>query len=233
MPVISRMSVLIGLIFSTFLVVSSFSYIKRQEKKTVVFFGDSITQAAVNPGGYIDVLNKMLADQNLASRYELIGAGIGGNKIYDLYLRMDSDVLKKNPDIVVIYVGVNDVWHKASSGTGTDQDKFVKFYNAVLQKLKAQKIKVIVCTPAVIGERNDFSNQQDGDLNRYSFLIRNIAKEQQLPVVDLRKTFLDYSSANNPENKESGILTTDRVHLNAKGNTLVAEEMWKEISKIK
>lgn len=233
MPVISRMSVLIGLIFSTFLVVSSFSYIKRQEKKTVIFFGDSITQAAVNPGGYIDVMNKMLADQNLASRYELIGAGIGGNKIYDLYLRMDSDVLKKNPEIVVIYVGVNDVWHKASSGTGTDQDKFVKFYNAVVQKLKAQKIKVILCTPAVIGERNDFSNQQDGDLNRYSYLIRNIAKEQQLPLVDLRKTFLEYSSANNPENKESGILTTDRVHLNAKGNTLVAQEMWKEIVKIK
>jgi lysophospholipase L1-like esterase len=233
MPVISRMSVLIGLIFSTFLIVSSFSYIKRQEKKKVVFFGDSITQAAVNPGGYIDVLNKRLAEQNLASKYELIGAGIGGNKIYDLYLRMDSDVLKKNPDIVVIYVGVNDVWHKASSGTGTDQDKFVKFYNAVLAKLKAQKIKVIVCTPAVIGERNDFSNQQDGDLNRYSNLIRNIAKEQQIPLVDLRKAFIDYSVSNNPENKESGILTTDRVHLNAKGNTLVAEEMWKEIAKLK
>ncbi|MDQ4139146.1 MAG: G-D-S-L family lipolytic protein, partial [Bacteroidota bacterium] len=25
--------------------------------KTVVFFGDSITQAGVKPGGYIDVLN--------------------------------------------------------------------------------------------------------------------------------------------------------------------------------
>ncbi|WP_336515689.1 SGNH/GDSL hydrolase family protein [Pollutibacter soli] len=233
MPVISRMSVLIGLIFSTFLIVSSFSYIKRQEKKKVVFFGDSITQAAVNPGGYIDVLNKKLSEQNLSSKYELIGAGIGGNKIYDLYLRMDSDVLKKNPDIVVIYVGVNDVWHKASSGTGTDQDKFVKFYNAVLAKLKAQKIKVIVCTPAVIGERNDFSNQQDGDLNRYSNLIRNIAQEQQLPLVDLRKVFLEYSLANNPDNKESGILTTDRVHLNPKGNEIVAEQMWKEISKIR
>jgi hypothetical protein len=28
--------------------------------------------------------------------YEFIGAGIGGNKVYDLYLRMESDVLAKN-----------------------------------------------------------------------------------------------------------------------------------------
>ncbi len=233
MPVVSRMSALIGLIFTTFLVMSGFSYIQRQEKKKIVFFGDSITQAGVMPTGYIDQMNKMLEGQNLAAKYELTGAGIGGNKIYDLYLRMDSDVIKKNPDIVVIYVGVNDVWHKSSSGTGTDPDKFVKFYNAVIQKLKANKISVILCTPAVIGERTDNSNMQDGDLNRYSFFIRNIAREQQLPLVDLRKAFIDYDLKNNPENKEMGILTTDRVHLNPSGNKLVMEEMWKEISKLR
>jgi lysophospholipase L1-like esterase len=33
----------------------------------------------------------------------------------------------------------------------------------------------------------------------------------------------------NAENKESGILTTDRVHLNDAGNQLVAEEMLKAL----
>jgi hypothetical protein len=47
--------------------------------------------------------------------------------------------------------------------------------------------------------------------------------------VDLRKSFHEYSVANNPENKESGILTYDRVHLNEKGNAHVAAEMWKAI----
>jgi len=233
MPVVSRMSVLIGLIFTTFLIVSGFSYIKRQEKKKILFFGDSITQAGVMPNGYISQMNKMLDSQNLATKYELIGSGIGGNKIYDLYLRMDSDVIKKNPAVVIIYVGVNDVWHKSTYGTGTDPDKFVNFYNAVIKKLKANKISVILCTPAVIGERIDNSNAQDGDLNRYSSFIRNIAKEQQLPLVDLRKAFLEYNLKNNPDNKEQGILTTDRVHLNPAGNKLVMEEMWKEISKLR
>src|SRR5437763_9412004 len=91
-----------------------------QKKQRIVFFGDSITQAGVNPGGYITRMSETLNKRGLGAQYELVGAGIGGNKVYDLYLRMDSDVIAKNPDVVVIWVGVNDVWHKASFGTGTD-----------------------------------------------------------------------------------------------------------------
>src|SRR5580704_664953 len=91
-----------------------------QKSKRVIFFGDSITQMGVNPGGYIVKMGEMLEQKGLSKEYELIGAGIGGNKIYDLYLRMEEDVLSKKPDIVFIWVGVNDVWHKTSFGTGTD-----------------------------------------------------------------------------------------------------------------
>ena len=103
---------------------------------------------------------------------------------------------------------------------------------AVINKLKAKNIKVIVCTPAAIGEKTDFSNQQDGDLNNYSNIIRSIASKNNLSLVDLRKSFLDYNLRNNKGNKESGILTTDRVHLNAAGNQLVADEMWKVIKSL-
>jgi lysophospholipase L1-like esterase len=37
---------------------------------------------------------------------------------------------------------------------------------------------------------------------------------------------MDYNAANNPTNQESKILTTDRVHLNEKGNAVLAEAMW-------
>ncbi len=201
---------------------------KQQHKIKVLFFGDSITQAGVNPGGYIMRIDSMSKQQGI-NKYEFIGAGIGGNKVYDLYLRLDKDVLAKNPDVVIIYVGVNDVWHKSSSGTGTDADKFEKFYQAIIDKLKEKNIKVILCTPAAIGEKTDFSNSQDGDLNEYSKIIRKLAKMNGLPIIDLRKSFLAYNLKNNPDNKDRGTLTTDRVHLNTKGNQLVADEMWKLI----
>ncbi len=199
------------------------------QKKKVIFFGDSITQAGVEPGGYIVKVGELASKENKADAFEFSGAGIGGNKIYDLYLRMDDDVLSRNPDVVVIYVGVNDVWHKRLTGTGTDADKFEKFYNAMITKMKAKNINIILCTPAAIGERTDSSNELDGDLNQYSKIIRRLAMTNNLGLVDLRKSFIDYNLKNNPENKESGILTTDRVHLNEKGNVLVAEEMWKAI----
>ena len=174
-----------------------------QKKTKVIFFGDSITQAGVNPGGYIVRVDSMCKKEGRGDQFEFIGAGIGGNKVYDLYLRMEDDVLAKTPDVVIIYIGVNDVWHKASSGTGTDADKFEKFYNAILKKLYDRNIKVILCTPAAIGEKTDFSNQQDGDLNAYSTIIRNIAKKNNLPLIDLRNAFLEYNLKNNPENKDA------------------------------
>lgn len=201
-----------------------------QKKTRIVFFGDSITQMGVNEGGYIKQMQSALQQRGLADQYELMGAGIGGNKVYDLYLRMEDDVLAKNPDVVVIWIGVNDVWHK-TSGIGTDAEKFERFYDAIIKKLQAKNIKVFLATPAVIGERTDFTNPQDGDMNLYSSIIRKIAARHNAGLIDLRKTFLDYNLKNNATNKESGILTTDRVHLNAAGNNLVAEKMMEALVK--
>ena len=201
-----------------------------QKKTRIVFFGDSITQMGVNEGGYIKQMQSTLQQRGLADQYELMGAGIGGNKVYDLYLRMEDDVLAKNPDVVVIWIGVNDVWHK-TSGTGTDADKFERFYDAIIKKLQAKNIKVFLATPAAIGERTDFTNPQDGDLNLYASIIRKVATKNKTGLIDLRKAFLDYNVKNNTANKESGILTTDRVHLNAAGNNLVAEKMLEALVK--
>ena len=207
-----------------------------QKKTKVIFFGDSITELGVKRDkyvGYILKMDSMLKKEKKDDQYELVGSGISGNKVYDLYLRLEDDVLSKNPDVVVIYVGVNDVWHKTLLGTGTDADKFEKFYQAIIKKLKDKNIKVVLCTPAVVGEKTDMSNPLDGDLNRYSNIIRDLAKKNSLPLIDLRKKFLDYLKNNNPDNKEKDILTYDRVHMNDKGNQLLADEMWEALVGLK
>ncbi|MBA4851644.1 SGNH/GDSL hydrolase family protein [Emticicia sp. BO119] len=216
----------------TLILLSLLMFSLTQDKPTkVILFGDSITQAGVGPTGYITKMKETLEKQGIKDKYQLIGAGIGGNKVYDLFLRMEDDVLNQNPDVVVIYIGVNDVWHKSSYGTGTDADKFTEFYTAIIKKLQSKGIKVICCTPAAIGERNDNSNPQDGDMNHYSNLIRNLASKYDCPLVDLRKEFIAYNLKNNPQNRESGILTTDRVHLNETGNQMVADLILKAIVK--
>lgn len=207
-------------LLSAFAMVLLFTAMKVKPKK-IIFFGDSITQAGVQPGGYVDLIKKALDP----SKYEVIGAGIGGNKVYDLFFRMEDDVLTKKPDLVVIYIGVNDVWHKATSKTGTDYDKFGKFYQGLITKIQNNGAKVVLCTPAVIGEKKDGANEMDADLDKYSGAIRELATKNKLPLLDLRTIFKEYDAANNPDNKEKGILTTDGVHLNPLGNQTLADKL--------
>lgn len=204
----------------------------QNEKKKILFFGDSITQAGVNEDGYITQIGQIIAEEGRADEIQLIGKGIGGNKVYDLYYRMQEDVLDHSPDVVIIYIGVNDIWHKQTHLTGTDSDKFVKFYERMVQTFQQEGIRLILCTPGVIGERIDYSNPQDGDLNYYSELIEKIAHTANTGFCDLRGVMLSYQLENNKENLDKGILTSDRVHLNKKGNELVAKALWKEIKKI-
>lgn len=213
------------LIFTSFICLS----FMQEGKKKIVFFGDSITELGVKKGGYIDLLNNRIVGNGQTNQFELLGAGIGGNKIYDLYLRLERDVLSKDPNVVVVWIGVNDVWHKSMMGTGTDYDKFGLFYDALVQKIQAKGSKVILVTPAVIGERYDQSNPQDGELNLYANWIRTYAEAHQIKLVDCRKLFLDYSAKNNPMQADKGILTYDRVHLNDAGNQLVADAIWDAI----
>ena len=106
-----------------FIFMLSILSMQQKKKDRILFFGDSITQMGTNKGGYIELLKNDLEKNGTADQYEILASGVGYNKVYDLYLRMEEDVLAKNPDKVFIWIGVNDVGHK-SSGTGTDPDKF-------------------------------------------------------------------------------------------------------------
>lgn len=202
------------------------------KKLKVIFFGDSITEAGIKPGGYIRLLDSIAKKNTKSDTFELIGKGISGNKVYDLLFRLNHDVISHQPDVVVIYIGINDIWHKSLTGTGTDVDRFEKFYQQIINQLKEKQITTILCTPSVIGEKTDQTNPQDVDLNAYSEIIRKLAEKNNLQLVDLRKDFLAYNLKHNPLNLESGVLTSDRVHLNANGNLLVAQSMWKALSNI-
>lgn len=197
-----------------------FLSMKQEKSRTILFFGDSITRQGSNENGFITVLQKELATKN-DNNTHLINAGIGGNKVTDLFLRFNEDVLSKNPDEVVIWIGINDVWHR-DVGTGTDSHKFSGFYQKMIDELKLRNIKVTLCTPSVIGELNDNSNPHDGQLNAFSKTIRKLAKDNNCELIDFRKDFHEFQIKNNLENDTKGILTTDGVHLNTQGNQFVA-----------
>lgn len=201
---------------------------KQEKSRTILFFGDSITNQGSKDGGFLTLLQAGL-DAKKDKSTQLINAGIGGNKVTDLYLRFNEDVLDKNPDEVIIWIGINDIWHR-DSDTGTDLKKFNGFYQKMIDQLKAKGVRVVICTPGVIGEFNDNTNPHDGLLNSLSQTIRKFASDNDCELIDFRKEFQEYERNHNSKNVEKGILTTDRVHLNANGNQLVADIFKKKLN---
>ena len=219
----------------------------------VVFLGDSITEAGIYDKevgvpsgdtliypkytGFITLLKKDIEDD-----VELIGKGVSGNKVSNLLERYKKDVLSLNPDIVFIYIGINDVWHKYSFGTGTDIIFYENGLRKIIADIKNKGAKVILCTPTVIGENkgeftlvNEFKDIEtmeimNGDLDAYSDVIRKLSSELNTDLLDLREIFMNYISENNPNNESFGITTYDGVHLNDLGNKLIADEMLRFIN---
>lgn len=200
----------------------------------IIFFGDSITELGDKPGGYVSLVRDTLTSGQWTASNEVIGAGISGNKVPDLLERVDRDVIARHPKVVVIYIGINDVWHfTLPLGKGTPKDRYEDGLRTLISKIKDAGARVMLCTPSVIGERHDGSNKLDAMLDEYSAISRNVARESGASMCDLRKSFLDFLKVNNPENKESGILTTDSVHLNGAGNRFVAGEILKALKESK
>jgi isoamyl acetate esterase len=192
--------------------------------ETIVFLGDSITQGGVAPKGYVTLIKKALAEKHRDLGITVIGAGISGNKVPDLQKRLDRDVLAKKPTLVVIYIGINDVWHgERDPARGTPKDRYEAGLKDIIGKIKDSEARVVLCTPTVIGEKKAGTNSLDAKLDEYADLSRKVAKDTGVPLCDLHKAFQDYLTRHNPKDQESGVLTNDRVHLNDAGNKLVAE----------
>jgi|TARA_B100001146_G_scaffold41110_1_gene34851 lysophospholipase L1-like esterase len=195
-------------------------------KKQVVFLGDSITEAGRTLKlGFLNLIEESID----ANKFNIIGKGISGDKVSDLLVRYEEDVLAQNPDIVFIYIGINDVWHTYDMGKGSDIDFYEKGLRKIITDIKNKGAKIILCTPTVIGEKITFEDEleirRDQELDAFSGVVRNLASEFNTELLDLRTIFKDYIAENNKNNEYQDFLTVDGVHLNDAGNKLLSEKM--------
>ena len=188
----------------------------------VVFLGDSITEAGVQPNGYVILVADSLAQ--IDADIKVIGAGISGNKVPDLLGRLDTDVLALEPTHVVIYIGINDVWHhfEFDQVTGTAPDIFEEGLHELVDRIRAEGAEPLLCTPSVIGEDPDSDAEVNQRLMEYADISRSVADSAGVTLCDLRAAFEVHLREHNTEKAYQGVLTSDGVHLNEEGNRFVA-----------
>ena len=82
----------------------------------IIAIGDSITQA----GGLLEGRRAVLAARYPELKLPPIrNEGSAGQKAEDLVKRFQKDVVDRKPAVVLISVGINDVWHRAGPASPT------------------------------------------------------------------------------------------------------------------
>ena len=163
---------------------------------TIVAFGDSVTHGAVAPGeiNYETVYwNRLRQKLNAVRNYvpvNVINAGIGGITAKRSLDRIDRDVLKHEPDLVIVCFGLNDV-----NGT---LDDFVESLRVIFARCQAAGADVIFMTPNMLNtyvaattvaayreyaaKTAEFQTQ--GRMDQYMVAACTLAGEMGVPVCD-------------------------------------------------
>jgi lysophospholipase L1-like esterase len=184
-----------------------------EDGQTVAFLGDSITGLGwMLPGGFLHLVTDGLAANGIHTTP--ICAGVAGNRSNDMLARVDSDVISKKPDWMLLSCGVNDVWSKT-----IELDAFKTNITAIVDKAQAAGIKVMILTPTPI---NETSTEFNPKLAGYVDFMKELAKERNLPCADVNRAWVDYLAAN-PDPANHNILTVDGVHPNPDGYQLFAK----------
>jgi lysophospholipase L1-like esterase len=205
--------------------------IKLKQGDRILFFGDSLTQLAGQEQpkqhvtkGYVRIVRETLEEKAKDKAIEVDWVATGGHKVTDLLKRVDKDVIAKKPTIVFIQIGVND------AGAGVTPEKFKAQLEELIGRLQKGGAQVVLCSLTSLGEKHDGTNRIDKQLDELAQVAREVAKEQKIPLNDLRKAFVEHWKKHNADNKPSGILTYDGNHFNQAGHQFVAEQMLKKLS---
>lgn len=147
------------------------------DKLKVVCLGDSITWGF--PYGHEASWVTMLED---AMDGEFVNQGINGNTTTDMLNRFDRAVLSYNPTHVIIMGGLNDVIWRES------YDRIVFNLQTMIEKARAEGIKVIMGTPTAVDEP-----EMEIRVERIRTWIKDYCQQNNIPVIDFAAAFFDGS----------------------------------------
>lgn len=188
--------------------------VKDGEK--IAFLGDSITQGGMGPTGYVSLVIHGLKTSGVNA--SAIGAGISGHKSNDMLARLQRDVLDKKPHWMTLSCGVNDVWHGAK---GVPLEDYKKNITQIVDQAQGAGIKVMILTATMITEKTDEPNNQK--LEAYNEFLRGLAKEKKCLLADLNAEMrAELEEREKAGAKRGTLLTTDGVHMNPRGNMMMA-----------
>ena len=181
------------------------------------------------------IVSLLISHNACALDAEVINAGIGGNNTIQLLGRIEKDVLDKNPDLVVLMVGTNDMLNHNKM---LPLDTYFQNLEQIVKQLKEQDIEVVMMSSPPVDsaylfmrhDRGLFTKAPNEIMADVSLHVKDIAERNETQFIDL---FAAFSAHNVPIHdtdlfirnpKNSG--ANDGVHFTSLGYHFVASQVY-------
>lgn len=186
--------------------------VSAQEKKNILFFGDSITAGyGIDQSQAFPAVIQEKID-SVGLNYTVINGGLSGETSAGGVRRIDW-VLQRKVDIMILELGGNDGLR------GIDLSSTKENLQKIIEKAQAKypEIKIIIAgmqVPPNLGV--DYTRE-------FMSLYPSLAEENDLPLIP---TILDKVGGYDE------FMQADQIHPNARGHRIVAEVIWEKLETI-
>lgn len=216
----------------------------KQKEKIILFTGDSITDGNrykkksqewdLNHQmghSYAYIINGILGSQYPECNFSFKNRGISGNRIVDLYGRINTDLIDLKPDVLSILVGVNDGPIEINGFRPTPTDKFEKIYRLLLDEVISElpDCKIILIEPFICkaGKLIDEYDMWRSCVTEYASVIKKLSEEFNTTFLPLQDKFDERCKNGNPE-----YWSWDGIHPTENGHGLIATEWIKAMKNV-
>ncbi|MEN8155292.1 MAG: SGNH/GDSL hydrolase family protein [Acidobacteriota bacterium] len=212
-------------IITVLIILVLISVCKKEESKTVLCLGDSITES--HWGNYPVFLDKML--RKGSTRIRAISLGRPGNTSgeYLKYFKTAGVLKKYDPEIIILMLGTNDV-RVDYDNTPTPQYKknMLEIVDIIrnFEEKEGKKVKIYIASipPIFTPDLHTFTEVSAKRIEDEIIpAIRDIASERKLKIIDIHGMFL--------ENRE----LLPGIHPTPGGYYKIAREIYKAITNIR
>ncbi len=191
--------------------------------KTLLFLGDSITDShrlwqPENRGlgdGYVKMLSGIAAEKHLSVTF--INKGHDGFTLPSLIRNLPTDCYPFMPDLITILIGINDIAVSRNCGVPFSAQEFATRYDKLLSEILAHTNARLLCMAPFIFPHPQEYRLWIPDVLRAEAAVAEAAEKYGIPFLPLQDFLNGYALAEGYEK-----ITTDGVHLTARGHRLLA-----------